>query len=168
MTASPTLVRHSSKIVHAVLGMLLLMVGFLLGQRAAPAPTEAAQVLLEAERVLLSEGTDFTFTVPAPGPVSVRVALSENCTSETTVTVGPLRTALRPDVVYEPEAEPEHLFSVRAGADPRTLELAEAGPYVLRLAPIPMAMGSDGAPSSALVVVRTVSDGAPGGADSPR
>ena len=140
--------------VTAVLLVIAFGGGYLLATCTAHDTVCGDFTILDAERILRSEGTDFMFTAPAPGQVEVLVALSANCSSEATVRIGPLRTALRPDVVYEPELEPEHTLRVRAQAEPRVLTLAEPGPYAVRLDPVPMAMGNDGAPSTVRVIVR--------------
>ena len=139
----------------AVLGLLIVAIPFVvwgLGSMAQIASRHEC-ALVDARRVLLSEGTDFVFTVPEAGRYQIEVSLSEHCTSTATVRVSPLRTALRPDPVYEPD-EAEHTWKVKVGTRPEAFELKEAGPYVLRIEPIPMAMGNDGEPTAAHVVVR--------------
>ena len=109
--------------------------------------------VLAAERVLQSEGTDFVFTLPEAGRYEVGVQLSAHCTSKATVHIARLRTALRPDPVYEPDPA-VHTLEVRAGHVPQVLEFAWAGPCLLRIEPIPMAMGMEATPTSARVTVR--------------
>jgi len=151
MSASPSPVRH------VLAALALIAVGAGLGWLlSCPGPVPDG-VYLDAERLLRSEGTDFPFTVARAGAVHVHVVLSKQCTANATVRIGPLRTALRPDPVLEPEAEPEIVFTVSAGAAAQRFELREDGPYVLRIEPIPMAMGSEGR-TSAHVVVRPVGD----------
>ena len=123
-------------------------IGWLFAGGARTDTETGVRTVLEGAQVLRAEGTDFPFTLRVAGPASVLVTLSEHCTSEATVTLGPLRTALRPDPVYEPEAEAEHTFKVRAGAGPTRIEFRSSGPYVLRIEPVPMAMGNDQEPVS--------------------
>lgn len=150
--------KRSLYLIILLLGTALLGVLWGRAQQEPRAPASPAAPVLDARRVLRAEGTDFVFTITEPLEASVHVALSEHCTSEATVTLGPLRTALRPAPVYEPERDPEHRFRVRAGARPQTLRLHESGPYILRIEPIPMAMGAGGEKTAVHVIVRRTGD----------
>lgn len=143
----------ASPVRHLLAALLLVALGTGLGLLLPRSVSLPETVYLDAERLLRSEGTDYPFTARRSGGARVHVILSAHCTATATVRMGPLRTALRPDPVLEPEAEPEVVFTVTAGDGPRRVELREDGPYVLRIDPIPMAMGSEGK-TSARVIVR--------------
>ena len=107
---------------------------------------------LDADLILRSEGTTYTFTIDAPGAVLLVVDMPEDCKQDGSVSISPLFVALRPDPVYEPDEVPEHVIAIPRGGLPATrLELKRAGAYVLRMEPIPMAMGNEGTPSKARV-----------------
>ncbi len=144
---------------------LVLLVGILAGavggaaagldlfgsKRAAP----SEGWLLDAELVLRSEGTTYAFTVAEPGPVRVTIRLPRDCQHDADVSLTPVYVAMRPGLVYEPDAKPEHRLKVPAtGLRDARLELHHAGAYVLRIEPIPMAMGNEGMAPSARVEIR--------------
>jgi hypothetical protein len=108
--------------------------------------------LLDASLPLRSEGTTWTFTADRPGAVTLVVVMPAGCTKDGRLWVHPLHLALRPDPVYEPDPEPEHVIDVpAAGLGPTRLELRRPGAYVVRMEPIPMAMAHEGAPPEARV-----------------
>lgn len=107
---------------------------------------------VDAELTLRSEGTTWTFTVDEPGAVMLVVDMPPDCKQDGSVSISPLYVAMRPDVVYEPSKEPEHVIPVPHGGLASTrVELKRAGAYVLRMEPIPMAMGNESAASKARV-----------------
>lgn len=114
-------------------------------------------VLLDAELELRSEGTTWTFTAERAGSVTLAVDMPSGCTKEGRLTLSPLYVALRDGVAYEPSREPEHALTVPPNGLPSTrLELAHAGAYVLRMEPIPMAMGNEANPPRARIRVLRV------------
>ena len=117
-----------------------------------------AASLLDAELELRSEGTTWTFTAERAGSVRLTVDMPPGCTKEGRLTLSPLYVALRDGVSYEPSREPEHDLTIPPEGLPSTrLELAHAGAYVLRMEPIPMAMGNESNPSRARIRVLRVS-----------
>ncbi len=140
--------------VLAVVGLVCivgaLVVAFSDGLFSAGLPRK----LLDAELPLRSEGTTWTCTVDEPGVVMLVVDMPAGCTKDGRLSVSPLYLALRPDPVYEPGREPEHALVIPHGGLASTpVELARAGAYVLRLDPIPMAMGNEGNPPRARIRV---------------
>jgi hypothetical protein len=84
--------------------------------------------------------------------------MPEGCTKDGSLTLSPLYVALRDGVAYEPSREPEHSLAVPHRGLPATrLELKRAGAYVLRMEPIPMAMGNEANPPRARIRVQRAS-----------
>jgi len=119
---------------------------------AEPAPAEA---MVDAALPLRSEGTTYAFTVAKPGPVQLTVQLPQGCQHDADVSLSPVFVAMRPGIVYEPDERPEHRIKVPAtGMRDERIELHHAGAYVLRIEPIPMAMGNEGMQPTARVEIR--------------
>jgi hypothetical protein len=115
--------------------------GWFLAVRTRPVP-EPRRVLVDTTLRLRSEGAFFPFTLDGPAAVTVEVHLPEMLEAE--VALGPLYAAMRPELVYEPDAEEDVRFPVRGcSTPPFSHRLEKAGPYAVRVPPIPTAMGME-------------------------
>ena len=142
---------------HHILGFLsllpaLVLFGALGGCGGEGCRSEAAApVLVDATLPMGPGGAAFAFTVAEPMSVDVQVELPMELVGQ--AIIGPLYAAMRPHLVYEPDAAEDRVFSVEgcSGA-PQTFELAKAGMYAVRIPAIPTAMGE--MPPSVRVVVK--------------
>ena len=108
-----------------------------------------AALLLDAEAVLRSDGTEFAFSVRQPSRVKIWVHLPMML--DGTVRVGPAESAGPRDIAYVPRRSDETRFQAMGRMDgPLELTLMAVGPYFVRIEPIPVAMGD------ADVKVRTI------------
>ena len=131
---------------HHSLGLLLflpalVLFGALGGCGGEACRSEAAApVLVDATLPMGPGGAAFAFTVTEPMSVDVQVELPMELEGQ--AVIGPLYAAMRPHLVYEPDAEEDRAFFVKgcSGA-PQMFELPKAGMYAVRIAPIPTAMG---------------------------
>ncbi len=140
--------------ILALLGVVCMLGALIVVLRSEPWASWTPRKLLDAELELRSEGASWTFTTESPGPVMIVVEMPDHCSQDGRIDIAPLYLALRPQPVYEVDKEPEHTFVVpRTGLPSTRVELARAGPYVIRMDAIPMAMGNEANPPRARVRV---------------
>ncbi len=145
----------STRIIALVAFLGITSAAVILGLFASQIGMSPPQVLLDAELELRSEGTTWSFTAPRAETVTLLVDMPEGCTQDGRLTLSPLYVVLRDGVTYEPSRDPEHALTVpHAGLPATRLELKHAGAYVLRMEPIPMAMGNEANPSRARIRVQ--------------
>ena len=122
--------------------------------------TGAVPALLDVTLPMGTEGVAFAFTIDTPMSVDVRVDLPKMMEGQ--VAVGPLYAAMRPHLVYEPDAADDQVFSVMGS--PGTwhgVELKKPGMYAVRLAGIPTAMGEMTPMIHVVVKARSAGQGSP-------
>jgi len=120
--------------------------------------TGEVPALLDVTLPMGPEGVAFPFTLNAPTSVDVRVDLPNMMQGQ--AAIGPLYAAMRPHLVYEPDATEDEVFAVKGspGAWHR-VELKKAGMYAVRIASIPTAMGEMTPMIHVVVKARSVDEG---------
>lgn len=141
--SSPSTARPPRWLGPAIyLGVILLGVGFAIwagGQQEEAAPPSDV-VLLDQRTPLRSDGTEFAFTVRQPSRLRIQVNLPEGLKG--TVRVGVPGIAKKRAFAYRPLRESELTFRVDGAMDePFERDVMAVGGYILRLDPIPVAMG---------------------------